>query len=113
MSQTILITIDVEDGFQVENFKKCIPFSSWPDCELRVEKNVHKLLDLFDSIELNNSMNQTNTDNCNTAELRHCSMSDFDNSLCAMPYAVTLEVNLCSSNSVSTVNIMRSERTQK
>ena len=67
MSQTILITIDVEDWFQVENFKKCIPFSSWPDCELRVEKNVHKLLDLFDSIELNNSMNQTNTDNCNTA----------------------------------------------
>ncbi len=67
MFQTILITIDVEDGFQVENFKKCIPFSSWPDCELRVEKNVHKLLDLFDSIELNNSMNQTNSDNCSTA----------------------------------------------
>ncbi len=50
MSQTILITIDVEDWFQVENLKKCIPFSSWPDCELRVEKNVHKLLDLLDSI---------------------------------------------------------------
>ena len=60
MTHTILITIDVEDWFQVENFKKCIPFSSWPDCELRVEKNVHKLLDLLDSIELNNPINTTN-----------------------------------------------------
>lgn len=49
-NQTILLTFDVEDWFQVENFKKCIPFSSWPYCELRVEKNVHKLLDLLDSI---------------------------------------------------------------
>ena len=46
---TILITIDVEDWFQVENFKPWIPFSTWGDRELRVEKNVHKLLDLFDS----------------------------------------------------------------
>lgn len=63
MFQTILLTIDVEDWFQVENFKKCIPFSSWPDCELRVEKNVHKLLDLFDSIELNNPTNPINSNN--------------------------------------------------
>jgi len=34
----ILLTIDVEDWFQVENFKQCIPFSSWPSRELRVEK---------------------------------------------------------------------------
>jgi len=44
-----LLTIDVEDWFQVENFKQCIPFSSWPSCELRVEKNTNRLLDLFDS----------------------------------------------------------------
>jgi hypothetical protein len=48
----ILLTIDVEDWFQVENFKPYIPFSSWPDRELRVEKNVHRLLDLFDSCEV-------------------------------------------------------------
>jgi polysaccharide deacetylase family protein (PEP-CTERM system associated) len=47
----ILLTIDVEDWFQVENFKPWIPFSSWEERELRVEKNVHKLLDLFDSVE--------------------------------------------------------------
>jgi len=45
----ILITIDVEDWFQVENFKQYIPFSSWNSYELRVEKNTHKILDLLDS----------------------------------------------------------------
>ena len=49
MPKTILLTIDVEDWFQVENFKSYIPFSSWDFYELRVEKNVHRLLDLFDS----------------------------------------------------------------
>ena len=49
---SILLTFDVEDWFQVENFKECIPFSSWPDCQLRVEKNTHRLLDLLDSIEV-------------------------------------------------------------
>jgi len=43
-----LLTIDVEDWFQVENFKSCIPYASWPSCELRVEKNVHTILDLLD-----------------------------------------------------------------
>jgi hypothetical protein len=89
------LTIDIEDYFQVHAFSNVIKYEDWDNYESRVEKNVHKLLDLFDSIELNNSMNQTNPDNCNTTELRHCSMSDFDNSLCAMPYAVTLEVTPC------------------
>jgi len=46
----ILLTIDVEDWFQVENFKPWIPFNTWPSYELRIEKNTHRLLDLFDSI---------------------------------------------------------------
>lgn len=46
----VLITIDVEDWFQVENFKKYIPFSSWASCESRVERNTHLLLDLLDSV---------------------------------------------------------------
>ena len=49
---SILLTIDVEDWFQVENFKQYIPFPSWPSYELRVEKNTHHLLDLLDSIKL-------------------------------------------------------------
>ena len=52
--KSILITVDVEDWFQVENFKKHIPFSSWDSRELRVEKNTHRLLDLFDSTTLHN-----------------------------------------------------------
>ena len=60
MSVSILLTFDVEDWFQVENLKKCIPFSSWPSCELRVEKNVHKILNLLDSIKLAKPTNLTN-----------------------------------------------------
>lgn len=52
---TVLLTIDVEDWFQVENFKPWISFSSWNSKELRVEKNVHCLLDLFDSITVHQS----------------------------------------------------------
>jgi polysaccharide deacetylase family protein (PEP-CTERM system associated) len=59
--KSILITVDVEDWFQVENFKKHIPFSSWDSRELRVEKNTHRLLDLFDSTALHNQ--QPTTDN--------------------------------------------------
>lgn len=51
MNHYFLLTIDGEGWFQVENFKKYIPFDSWPSYELRVEKNTHLILDLFDSIE--------------------------------------------------------------
>ena len=47
----ILLTVDVEDWFQVENFKPWIPFETWDQRELRVERNVHRLLDLFDESE--------------------------------------------------------------
>lgn len=48
----ILLTIDVEDWFMVENLKPWIPFSSWSSYDLRVERNTHRLLDLFDSTGL-------------------------------------------------------------
>ena len=44
----ILLTFDVEDWFQVENFKEYISYDSWPQRELRVEKNTYSLLDLLD-----------------------------------------------------------------
>ena len=44
----ILLTFDVEDWFQVENFKEYISYDSWPERELRVEKNTLALLDLLD-----------------------------------------------------------------
>ena len=48
-NKTILLTVDVEDWFQVENFKNWIRFENWSDYELRVEKNTHAILDLLDS----------------------------------------------------------------
>ena len=48
---TILITVDVEDWFQVENFRPWISPESWADRQLRVERNVHRLLDLLDGFE--------------------------------------------------------------
>ena len=46
-----LITVDVEDWFQVENFKSCIAFDQWQNLELRVSQNVHRMLDLLDNIK--------------------------------------------------------------
>jgi polysaccharide deacetylase family protein (PEP-CTERM system associated) len=63
MSYHILLTIDVEDWFQVENFKPWIPFASWDSRELRVEKNTHKLLDLFDSLKVVGPINPINPSN--------------------------------------------------
>lgn len=48
-SGSILLTFDVEDWFQVENFKDYISFSTWNSFDLRVEKNTLKILDLLDS----------------------------------------------------------------
>ena len=77
MNYTILLTFDVEDWFQVENFKQCIPFSSWPNYELRVEKNVHRILDLLDSINCNTPVPQHRStappQHRSNAPTHHCS----------------------------------------
>lgn len=45
-----LLTIDVEDWFQVENLRPHYPCNAWNQQELRVERNTNQLLDLFDSL---------------------------------------------------------------
>lgn len=45
---SILITVDVEDWFQVENLRPSFPLSVWDSCELRIERNVDVLLNLFE-----------------------------------------------------------------
>lgn len=42
-----LMSIDVEDWFQVENLKAAIPRSSWEDRPLRVAENTRRILDVF------------------------------------------------------------------
>lgn len=49
MNKSILLTFDVEDWFQVENFKPYIEFSTWNSFELRVEKSTRVILALLDS----------------------------------------------------------------
>ena len=44
----VMITIDLEDWFQVENFKNCIPFSQWSTIEQRFEYSTRELLKIFD-----------------------------------------------------------------
>jgi polysaccharide deacetylase family protein (PEP-CTERM system associated) len=42
-----VLSIDVEDWFQVESYAHAIPPARWPRCELRVADNVFRLLDLL------------------------------------------------------------------
>jgi polysaccharide deacetylase family protein (PEP-CTERM system associated) len=46
------MTIDVEDYFQVSAFAKQIKPSTWESFASRVERNTHRLLDLFDEHEV-------------------------------------------------------------
>lgn len=47
-TKSILITVDVEDWFQVENLRPVYPIETWDSHELRLEKSTHHLLDLLD-----------------------------------------------------------------
>lgn len=47
----LLLTVDVEDWFQVENFRGIIHPSSWSTFEPRVERNTHRLLELFSEMK--------------------------------------------------------------
>ncbi len=45
---THILSVDVEDYFQVEAFAAQVPRSAWAACPSRVEANTLRLLDLFD-----------------------------------------------------------------
>ena len=49
MSIVNALTIDVEDYFQVSAFERYVGRDSWDDRECRVERNVDRILELFDS----------------------------------------------------------------
>ena len=59
----ILLTIDVEDWFQVENLRPWNPPQTWNERELRVEKSTHRILDLLDSVPISHTPNQQHTTN--------------------------------------------------
>jgi polysaccharide deacetylase family protein (PEP-CTERM system associated) len=47
-ASTALLTVDVEDYFHVEAFASVIRREQWDDFVPRVERNTHRILDLFD-----------------------------------------------------------------
>jgi len=48
----LLLTIDVEDWFQVENFRQVIHPSTWSSYEPRVERNTHRLLEILSEAKI-------------------------------------------------------------
>jgi polysaccharide deacetylase family protein (PEP-CTERM system associated) len=56
----IILTVDVEDWFQVENFRQIIHPSSWSTFEPRVERNTHRLLELFSEVKLSSTSQESN-----------------------------------------------------
>src|SRR5688572_20291708 len=46
-SRTNAMSVDVEDYFQVSAFEPHVAFADWDSKELRVERNVERILDLF------------------------------------------------------------------
>ncbi len=48
----ILVTVDLEDWFQVENLRGHFPHSCWETCESRVHASTKALLELFDQHDI-------------------------------------------------------------
>ena len=48
MEKINILTIDVEDYFQVENFKAIVKFSEWEKYDCRVVRNTGKILDILE-----------------------------------------------------------------
>ena len=46
-----ILSIDIEDYFQVENFKEYINYDEWDNYECRIEKNVVKILNILDTFD--------------------------------------------------------------
>ena len=48
----VLLTFDVEDYFHAENLRRWYPPHTWDTQNLRVEKNIYRILDLLDKTKL-------------------------------------------------------------
>jgi polysaccharide deacetylase family protein (PEP-CTERM system associated) len=52
MANTIILTVDVEDWFQVENLRQAYPLKRWDSCAQKVQMNTRILLELFDHYDV-------------------------------------------------------------
>jgi polysaccharide deacetylase family protein (PEP-CTERM system associated) len=98
IDKAILLTIDVEDWFQVENFRPWIPFETWDQRELRVERNVHQLLNLFDSIELIAHSSKPTAKTAHSSQLIVDSQEEKDYELSAISYELKDDEQLTTDN---------------
>ena len=48
----LFLTIDVEDWFQVETFSSYIKRETWDGCQLRIEQNINKILQILDEFSV-------------------------------------------------------------
>ena len=48
-SRPTALSVDVEDWFQTDNLKGVIPREAWDKCELRVEQNTMRMLEILDA----------------------------------------------------------------
>ena len=46
-SKSLLLTIDVEDWFQVENLRRAIPIDCWDRCDLRLDHGIDLILSIL------------------------------------------------------------------
>ncbi|MBP7088513.1 MAG: DUF3473 domain-containing protein [Candidatus Omnitrophica bacterium] len=46
-----ILSFDIEDYFQVDNFRKTISFSQWSNFEVRVEKNTKRILNILEEYD--------------------------------------------------------------
>jgi polysaccharide deacetylase family protein (PEP-CTERM system associated) len=51
-NKSFILTVDVEDWFQVQNLRKQFPVDSWDKQQLRVERSTMDILDLIDTHNL-------------------------------------------------------------
>lgn len=61
--KTILLTFDVEEWFQVENFKQWISYESWSSSQSRVVESTHRILDLLDDCSSQRNLNPSSNQN--------------------------------------------------
>jgi polysaccharide deacetylase family protein (PEP-CTERM system associated) len=93
-----LLTIDLEDYFQVHAFSRVIRYEDWDKFECRIERNTDRLLELLASVP---SPQPLEFQNGSTAPLQHCNTSPQHSSTAAPENNSKFSTqNLESNNSV-------------
>jgi polysaccharide deacetylase family protein (PEP-CTERM system associated) len=75
-----ILTIDIEDYFQVHAFSDVIKFEDWGNFECRIERNTDRLLSILNDLSIKGSSTAT-PQHCNTSTRQHSSTSALKNNL--------------------------------